>query len=98
MRPGRHGFGAENAALVKKTLFPRQLLPISVVLSQAVQVVVQLGLIVIFLVLFRVPVTPKAIMAPFIFGVLLLFVVGVGLACSALSVIFRDVRISLSRC
>jgi lipopolysaccharide transport system permease protein len=90
--PAATGAVMENAALVKKTVFPRQLLPISVVLSQAMQVAVQLGLVVVFLVVFRVPVTPKALLAPFIFGVLLLFVIGVGLICSALSVIFRDVR------
>jgi ABC-type polysaccharide/polyol phosphate export permease len=90
--PAATGAVLENAALVKKTVFPRQLLPISVVLSQTLQILVQLGLVVIFMVLFRVPVTVKFLLAPFIFGVLLLFVIGVGLTCSALSVIFRDVR------
>jgi lipopolysaccharide transport system permease protein len=90
--PAATGAVLENAALVKKTVFPRQLLPISVVLSQTLQVLVQLGLVVVCLVLFRVPVTPKFLLAPFIFGVLLLFVIGAGLICSALSVVFRDVR------
>ena len=82
----------ENAPLVKKVAFPRQILPISVVLSQSIQVMVQLGLVAIFLLLFRVPLTAKLLLAPLIVGVLLLFVVGVGLLCSALNVVFRDTR------
>ncbi len=82
----------ENAPLVKKVAFPRQILPISVVLSQSIQVTVQLGLVAIFILLFRVPLTAKFLLAPLIVGTLLLFVIGAGLACSALSVVFRDTR------
>jgi len=82
----------ENAPLVKKVAFPRQILPISVVLSQSIQVMVQLGLVAIFVLLFRVPLTAKLFLAPLIVGVLLVFVVGAGLVCSALSVVFRDTR------
>lgn len=82
----------ENAPLVKKVAFPRQILPISVVLSQSIQVTVQLVLVVIFVLLFQVPLTVKFFLAPLIIGVLLLFVIGAGLACSALNVVFRDTR------
>jgi ABC-type polysaccharide/polyol phosphate export permease len=82
----------ENAPLVKKVSFPRQILPISVVLSQSIQVMVQLVLVAIFVLLFRVPLTAKLFLAPVIIGVLLVFVVGAGLFCSALNVVFRDTR------
>jgi len=80
----------ENAPLVKKVIFPRQILPISVVLSQSIQVLVQFILVAAFVLLFQVPLTAKFLLAPFIVGVLLLFVIGAGLLCSALNVIFRD--------
>ena len=90
--PAATGAVVENAPLVKKVVFPRQILPISVVLSQSIQVLVQFGLVAVFLLLFRVPVTARFLWAPLIVGVLLLFVIGVGLACSALNVVFRDTR------
>lgn len=90
--PAATGAVLDNAPLVKKVVFPRQLLPISVVLSQSIQVLVQYGLVAVFLLVFRVPVTAKFALAPLIIGVLLLFVLGAGLLCSALYVLFRDVR------
>jgi len=80
----------ENAPLVKKVIFPRQILPVSVVLSQSIQVLVQFGLVAVFVLLFQVPLTVKFLLAPLIVGILLLFVIGAGLLCSALNVIFRD--------
>jgi ABC-type polysaccharide/polyol phosphate export permease len=82
----------ENAPLVKKVVFPRQILPISVVLSQSIQVLVQLALVAVFILLFQVPITAKFLLAPLILGVLLLFLIGAGLICSALCVVFRDTR------
>lgn len=82
----------ENAPLVKKVVFPRQILPLTVVLSQSIQVLVQLGLVALFVLLFRVPLTAKVLLAPVIVGVLLTFVVGTGFLCSALYVVFRDTR------
>lgn len=82
----------ENAPLVKKVAFPRQILPISVVISQSIQVMVQLVLVAIFILLFQVPLTAKFFLAPLIVGVLLIFLIGAGLLCSALNVVFRDTR------
>lgn len=82
----------DNAPLVKKVIFPRQILPISVVLSQAIQAVTQLALVAVFLLIFQVPITLTFLWVPVIYGVLLLFVLGVGLMCSAFNVIFRDMR------
>jgi ABC-type polysaccharide/polyol phosphate export permease len=90
--PAATGAVVDNAPLVKKVVFPRQILPISVVLSQTIQVLVQLGLVAVFVLAFRVPVTAKFLIAPLIVGVMIIFVIGAGLICSALNVIFRDVR------
>ena len=82
----------EHAPLVKKVNFPRQILPVSVVLSQSIQVLVQIGLVAIFVLAFRVPLTAKALLAPLIVFILLTFVIGAGLLVSALNVVFRDTR------
>jgi lipopolysaccharide transport system permease protein len=39
---------------------------------------------------FRVPLTAKFLLAPLIVAVLLLFIIGAGLLCAALNVVFRD--------
>lgn len=82
----------DNAPLVKKVIFPRQILPISAVLSQSIQVLIQFGLVAAFVLFFQVPLTPKFLLAPLIVGVLLTFIIGAGLLCSALNVIFRDMH------
>jgi len=82
----------DNAPLVKKVIFPRQILPLSVVLSQSIQILVQLILVALFLLIFRVPLTWKMLLAPGVILTLLLFVIGAGLLCAAFNVVFRDTR------
>jgi len=90
--PAATGSVVDNAPLVKKVIFPRHILPISVVLSQSIQGLTQLGLVAVFVLIFQVPITVKFLLIPVIYGVLLMFVVGVGLLCSAFNVVFRDMR------
>lgn len=90
--PAATGSVVDNAPLVKKVVFSRQILPISVVLSQSIQALTQFGLVVVFVVIFQVPITAKFLLIPVIYAVLLLFVIGIGLLCSALNVVFRDMR------
>jgi len=82
----------ENSQLVKKVIFPRHLLPISVVLSQAIHVVIQFGLVAIFVLCFRVPITWNFLWLPLIFLIETIFVLGAGMLCSALNVYFKDIR------
>lgn len=86
------GCVVDNAALVKKVVFPHHILPLSVVLSQSVNVVIQVMLVGLFAILFRIPITIHCLWLPLIFLIQLLFVVGAGWAASALNVYFRDVR------
>lgn len=90
--PAATGSVVDNAPLVKKVIFPRQILPISVVLSQSIQALTQLGLVAVFILFFRVPITPTFLLVPVIYGVMMAFVLGVGLMCSAVNVVFRDTR------
>lgn len=82
----------DNAALVKKVVFPRIVIPVSVVLSQLIHVLIQLLLLGMFILIFSVPITRMYLWMPVLYFIELLFVLGVSLICCALCVYFRDTR------
>ena len=82
-----------NANLIKKTYFPRELLPASTVFSNFVSHAIEMGLLLVVLLAFGdwraliyLPVTV------FLMLVLALFALGLGLMFSALNVYFRDIE------
>jgi ABC-2 type transport system permease protein len=82
-----------NANLIKKTYFPRELLPASTILSNLVSHVIEMSLLLVALLAFGdwrallyLPVTIFLILA------LAVFALGLGLAMSALNVYFRDIE------
>ena len=82
-----------NANLIKKTYFPRELLPASTVLSNLVSHAIEMSLLLVALLAFGnwralvfLPVTV------FLILVLAVFALGLGLAMSALNVYFRDIE------
>lgn len=81
----------ENAPLIKKTIFPRIILPLSIILSQFIQVLIQWGLVALFILLLGVPIKISFLWVPLILAVHLLFVIGLSLVCATLNVYFRDV-------
>lgn len=81
----------DNAALVKKVIFPRELMPVSVVLSQTIHVIIQLLLVGVFLLIFQVPPRATWLWVPVIYAVQLVFILGMSLSCSALNVFYRDI-------
>ncbi|MEI6970009.1 MAG: ABC transporter permease [bacterium] len=80
----------DNAALVKKVIFPRHILPISVVLAQIVHVLIQVGILLIFLLFSRIAPTATWIWVPLIFLVELGVLIGCGMILSAANVYYRD--------
>ena len=79
--------------LIKKVLFPAEILPIVSVLANMVHFFLGLPILVAFLIIFRHP--PDAVgllWFPVVVFVQLLFTSGLGLALAALSVHFRDIR------
>jgi lipopolysaccharide transport system permease protein len=79
-----------NAPLIKKVYFPREVLPLSVVLSNLVNLI--LALIVLFAMLFafRVRLTAWALLLPLVIFTQLLFVLGLALMLSTANVFYRD--------
>jgi lipopolysaccharide transport system permease protein len=79
--------------LIKKVLFPAEILPLVSVLANMVHFFLGLPILVAFLVIYRHP--PDAVgllWFPVVVFVQLLFTAGLALALSALSVHFRDIR------
>jgi ABC-type polysaccharide/polyol phosphate export permease len=83
--------------LIKKVLFPAEVLPIVTVLANLVHFCLGLPILVAFLLYFGVPVVPGDLLwFPVIVLVQLILTMGVALLVSSLTVHFRDIRDLLS--
>src|SRR5262249_20586375 len=81
-----------NASLVQKVFFPRLLLPVSTVLSTAVDVAVSLSLLAVLLVVNGIWSGAAIVTFPLWLALFVLLGLGLGLGSSALMVRFRDVQ------
>jgi len=84
-----------NGHLIKKVYFPREILPISVVMSSFVNFLLALPVLFLFLALFRVPFTVWLVYLPVIMAVQVAFVIGVALLLATLNVYYRDTAVIL---
>lgn len=84
--------------IVKRTVFPRQLLPLATALSYGVNFAMESLLVLAFALVwphaFRL--TPALLLIPVIVAVLMILVCGIALATSVLHVIYRDVAFIVS--
>jgi lipopolysaccharide transport system permease protein len=83
----------ENANLVKKVYFPREILPLSVVLSNLVNFGIALMVLFPMLLVFHVPLTTWALLLPVIIVLQVCFVAGVAFLLSTLNVFYRDTKV-----
>lgn len=79
-----------NAHLIKKVAFPRELLPISTVVSNMVNFLLALIPLGAVTLAFGVPLTPLLALLPVIIFLQLVFLAGLALLLSCLQVYFRD--------
>ena len=83
--------------LIKKVLFPAEVLPIVTVTANMVHFILALPILVFFLVWYRAPLTLAELACfPLVVAVQFLFTLGCALILSALTVHFRDIRDILS--
>lgn len=82
-----------NMNMVSKIYFPREVLPIAVMLARLLDLAIAAALFVGLALYYRVPaLTPASAALPIVLLVQVALVVGIGLACAALNVFVRDVR------
>ena len=81
-----------NSGLVKRVNVPREVIPLSAVLSNGIHFLMQFGLVLIFTLFSGLPVGLSWLCLPAVVLLLLLAVSGLALLTSALDVYFRDTR------
>ncbi|MBI5833347.1 MAG: ABC transporter permease [Armatimonadetes bacterium] len=85
----------ESASIVRRSYFPRELLPIATLLASLLHFGISMGLTMAYLVLLHIfpwQVNVKVLLVLLIVPANLAFLLGVGLVTSVLNVIFEDIR------
>ncbi len=82
----------ENAPLIKRVPVPRQIFPLASVLSNCMHLIIQIALLLVGIVVFGRGVNVYWLWLPVIWGLEILFVLGLAFMFSALNVYVRDVR------
>lgn len=82
----------DNANLVKKVYFPREVLPLSVVLSNLVQFLLTFVILIPALLIFKIPLGLPLVFLPLIILFQLAFVQGLAFLVSALNVFYSDIK------
>jgi ABC-type polysaccharide/polyol phosphate export permease len=87
------GTFVHNADLVKRTVFPRELLPISFVLSYGINFLMASSLLILFIPIFPTAfrLTPALLTVPLLILALFGQLCGIALAVAVLNVVYRDV-------
>jgi len=83
----------DNAPLIRKVYFPREVLPLSVVLSNMVNFLIALSVLFAFILAFQMPITPWALLLPVVILVQVLFTCGIALILATVNVFYRDTQV-----
>ncbi|MCL6519432.1 MAG: ABC transporter permease [Armatimonadetes bacterium] len=78
--------------LVKKTYFPREALPVSIVLSNLVHFILALGLFFIYLLVLGTPILLTWLLLPVVVLIQLILTLGISLFISCLNVFYEDIK------
>jgi ABC-type polysaccharide/polyol phosphate export permease len=82
----------DNAGLIKRVPVPREVVPITSVLSNCVHLLVQIGLLITVLLVSGIAVSRQWLWLPLVWGMQIVFVCGLALFFSAVNVFVRDTR------
>jgi ABC-type polysaccharide/polyol phosphate export permease len=81
-----------NGHLINRVYFPREVLPLASLLSNAVNFLISLVLLFVFIAVFQIPLGLSLIWLPVIIVIQTAFSFGLGLLLAALNVYFRDTQ------
>jgi len=79
-----------NAALINKVYFPREVLPISIVLSELVNFLLAMPVLLVIIVASQVPLTVHALWLPVIIAIQAVFTLGLVFLLATANVYYRD--------
>ncbi len=82
----------ESAGLIKRVPIPREVVPISSVLSTCLHLLIQIGILLTFTLAYGYGVNRNWLWLPLVWILEVVFVLGLVLACSAIDVYLRDMR------
>lgn len=83
----------DNAPLVNKVYFPRECLPISVVLANMINFLMALVVLFALMLVFGVPITGWVLLLPLVIAVQVIFVAGFAMIMATANVFYRDTQI-----
>jgi lipopolysaccharide transport system permease protein len=82
----------DNSGIIKRVPVPRELIPIATVLGNSVHLLVQIGLLLTFTVIFGLGINRNWLWLPVLWALELVFVCGLALITAAVNVYVRDTR------
>lgn len=85
----------DNSTIIKKVYFPRVLLPVSVVASEAINFLLAVPVLFVLMGIFGLPFTPWIAYLPVLFVIQAMLLIGIGLFLAGLNVVFRDTGVIL---
>ena len=89
---GTVGAIVHNRPLVTKVYFPREILPLSRVLSDTVSLLIELLILFVFIIVYDIALTGAIALVPIVIALNIIFVYGLALIVSSLYVFLRDVN------
>ncbi len=82
----------ENGNIIKKVYFPREILPISIVTSEAINFLISTLIIIAFVLVYGVGITRFMLYYPIIFIVQYILILGISFIVSSITVYVRDLQ------